>query len=507
MSAPAPAPAPGALEWKLSQVLGEPLPGEKLEDGDTISAMEFDCRGNYLAVGDYGGRIILFERTDRDHLGSRNELESRDYPATARPIYTYKTEFQSHELEFDYLNSLEIGEKINKLRWCAQPNSSLFILSTNDRTIKLWKASENKLKKVKEAKPSLCIPSENALLAEKSFLVGEAERVTRNGYYLEWRNKKPRNTSPTSEEGPEKVVDIGDTTTAKCRRIYSHAHDYNINSISNNSDGETFISADDLRINLWNLEISNQCFNIIDMKPFDMEDLVEVITSAEFHPSYCNLLAYSSSRGFIRLVDLRQSAVCDQNVRKLRDRENQKSRTFFSEIISSISDIKFPKDGRYILSRDYMNLKMWDLHMESSPIATFNVHEYLRSKLSELYSADSVFDKFGCCISKDGRRFASGSYSNNFRVFSRDGGPDDGITLQASRNPNRTPHINSLPKAAGLLTSFARGLNRRGHEIPSPDNNEEIPCDLKSKLTHLAWHPTTNLIVCAAKSSLYMYYA
>lgn len=40
------------------------------------------------------------------------------------------------------------------------------------------------------------------------------------------------------------------------------------------SDGETFISADDLRINLWNLEVSDQCFNIIDMKPPTMEDLI-----------------------------------------------------------------------------------------------------------------------------------------------------------------------------------------------------------------------------------------
>lgn len=39
------------------------------------------------------------------------------------------------------------------------------------------------------------------------------------------------------------------------------------------SDGETYISADDLRINLWNLEISDQCFNILDMKPPNMEDL------------------------------------------------------------------------------------------------------------------------------------------------------------------------------------------------------------------------------------------
>lgn len=39
----------------------------------------------------------------------------------------------------------------------------------------------------------------------------------------------------------------------------------------------------------------------------------EVITSAEFHPVHCNTLAYSSSRGSIRLIDLRQSALCDNH--------------------------------------------------------------------------------------------------------------------------------------------------------------------------------------------------
>jgi hypothetical protein len=39
----------------------------------------------------------------------------------------------------------------------------------------------------------------------------------------------------------------------------------------------------------------------------------EVITSAEFHPTHCNILAYSSSRGSIRLVDMRQSALCDSH--------------------------------------------------------------------------------------------------------------------------------------------------------------------------------------------------
>lgn len=43
------------------------------------------------------------------------------------------------------------------------------------------------------------------------------------------------------------------------------------------SDGETFISADDLRVNLWNLEISNQSFNIVDVKPTNMEDLTGML--------------------------------------------------------------------------------------------------------------------------------------------------------------------------------------------------------------------------------------
>ena len=49
------------------------------------------------------------------------------------------TEFQSHEPEFDYLKSLEIEEKINKVRWCRSSSNTRMLLSTNDKTVKLWK--------------------------------------------------------------------------------------------------------------------------------------------------------------------------------------------------------------------------------------------------------------------------------------------------------------------------------------------------------------------------------
>lgn len=63
---------------------------------------------------------------------------------------------------------------------------------------------------------------------------------------------------------------------ASPRRIFANAHTYHINSISVNSDQETYLSADDLRINLWHLEITDQSFNIVDIKPANMEELTEV---------------------------------------------------------------------------------------------------------------------------------------------------------------------------------------------------------------------------------------
>ena len=108
---------------------------------------------------------------------------------------------------------------------------------------------------------------------------------------------------------------------------------------------------------------------------------MQVITSAEFHPHHCNVFAYSSSKGCIRLADMRSSALCDRHSKAFEEQESQANKSFFSEIIASISDISFSRDGRYILSRDYMTLKLWDLNKENAPVATYNVHEHLRARV------------------------------------------------------------------------------------------------------------------------------
>ncbi|KAK8536995.1 hypothetical protein V6N13_041946 [Hibiscus sabdariffa] len=494
-------------QWNFSQVFGERNTDDEIQDADIISAVEFDKSGNYVAVGDRGGRIVIFETKDGKHRAeqrySRNQLEQLDYVSLNHPEYRYKTEFQSHEPEFDYLKSLEIEENINKLKWCTSLNGSLFILSTNDKTIKLWKVKDRKVKKAREMDfPHQFLSSENALLAEKSFLNVQDIPSVSNGNNLEWEQNVANHTFPSQELHSVEIADYEDTAYARCRRVYAHAHDFNINSISNNSDGETFISADDLRINLWNLEVTDQSFNIVDMKPSNMEDLTEVITSAEFHPTRCNLLAYSSSRGFIRLVDMRQSALCDYNAMMFQDEEYHVSRSFLTEIVASISDIKFSVDGRHILSRDYMNLKLWDVRMDSSPVATFKIHEHLRPKLCELYNNDSIFNKFECCVSGDGLHFATGSYSNLLRIFSHGVGSEEGTTIEASKNPNRKP----LRRARrSSLSNLTRGFHRQGHENTNIGN--ETPWNTSSKLQHLAWHPGSYLIACASGNTLFFYHA
>lgn len=37
--------------------------------------------------------------------------------------------------------------------------------------------------------------------------------------------------------------------------------------------------------------------------------------------------------------------------------EDPAGKSYFSEIIASVSDLEFTRDGRYIVSRDYLSIK------------------------------------------------------------------------------------------------------------------------------------------------------
>ncbi|RXN07042.1 serine threonine- phosphatase 2A 55 kDa regulatory subunit B delta isoform [Labeo rohita] len=367
------------FQWCFSQVKG--AIDEDVAEADIISTVEFNYSGELLATGDKGGRVVIFQR----------EQESKNRPSSRGEYNVYST-FQSHEPEFDYLKSLEIEEKINKIRWLPQQNAAHFLLSANDKTIKLWKISERDKR---------------------------AE-----GYNLKDEDGRLRDPFRITTLRVPVLMPMDLMVEASPRRIFANAHTYHINSISVNSDYETYLSADDLRINLWHLEITD--------------------------------------RSFI-----------------FEEPEDPSSRSFFSEIISSISDVKFSHSGRYMMTRDYLSVKVWDLNMENRPVETYQVHEYLRSKLCSLYENDCIFDKFECCWNGSDSAIMTGSYNNFFRMFDRNTRRD--ITLEASRE-------NSKPRAMLKPRKVCTGGKRKKDEI-SVDS-----LDFNKKILHTAWHPKENVI-------------
>ncbi|XP_022097672.1 serine/threonine-protein phosphatase 2A 55 kDa regulatory subunit B delta isoform-like [Acanthaster planci] len=435
----------GEVQWCFSQVKG--TVEEDVTDADIISTVEFNHDGELLATGDKGGRVVIFQR----------EEQSKNCTPPRGEYNVYST-FQSHEPEFDYLKSLEIEEKINKIKWLNRQNYAHFLLSTNDKTIKLWKVSERDKKWV------------GSNLMEEDGTVRDPCQIT--------------SVRLPSVQPIELMVE------ASPRRVFSNAHTYHINSISINSDGETYISADDLRINLWHLGITDQSFNIVDIKPANMEELTEVITAAEFHPRECNVFVYSSSKGSIRLCDMRQAALCDQSAKMFEEPEDPSNRSFFSEIISSISDVRFSHSGRYMISRDYLSVKVWDVLMDTKPVETFPVHEYLRSKLCSLYENDCIFDKFECVWNGNDTAIMTGSYNNFFRIFDRNTKRDS--TLEASRDSIKPLQV-LKPRRVNT------GGKRKKDEI-SVDS-----LDFTRKILHTAWHPKENIIAVAATNNLYLF--
>lgn len=175
-----------------------------------------------------------------------------------------------------------------------------------------------------------------------------------------------------------------------------------------------------------------------------MEELTEVITAAQFHPIHCNELVYSSSKGTIKLADMRDSALCDKHAKLFEEEEDQANRSFFSEIISSISDVRFSHDGRYILSRDYLTLKVWDVKMESRPVATIPIHDYLRPKLCDLYENDCIFDKFEGNWGPNSTNVLTGSYSNYFHIV--DWERDSDVVLQADKSAFKSKKLAAMHK-------------------------------------------------------------
>ena len=213
----------------LSQSFGDAV---VTNEADIINTIEFHSSGNHFATGDRGGRIVIFRTAGEKAASTKINNNNSNTQIKQVKAWSPFFQFQSHEPEFDYLKSTEIEEKINCIRFGPDICNNLSMLSTNDKTIKLWKISQM-----------------------YEYETTKNTSLFRNNYAISASNIISKFKLPV------KSKDIPSTTYAASRKSYTDGHSYNINSIAINSNKEQFYSCDDLRINEWKFERSDVCFS------------------------------------------------------------------------------------------------------------------------------------------------------------------------------------------------------------------------------------------------------
>eukprot|EP01132_Coremiostelium_polycephalum_P005238 gene5238-6519_t len=376
----------------------------------SISALEFNSTGNYLAIGYTNGTIAIIKLLKHSSSSSSNnnnngsiinnnhqvnnngsyidigeerqgvkihnsvvvdndedeeddddeqfkmdldEEEEDDNIFMKRKNNSNSNNFVNNHNSNNHSSNNSHDTQVISIRWCKGNSPTLLFLSTNVSCTKLWRIQ---------------LLSSNPILLSSTM---------------------PTQTSSTI---PTQVPRI----KFNLKRTFEHEEIFNINSISVNSDGKTFLSSDELRVYLWDLNINQECFNIIDLKPSNIQLLNEIIRVTEFHPTQCNYLVFGTSRGSLKLCDMRTSA-----------------------LISNYSkDLKFSNDGRYIVSRNLEYLSVWDINMETQPLATYSLYnkDYLMAKLYDMHESSSFVDKFQCSFINQSQ-VITGSYDNKCLIW------------------------------------------------------------------------------------------
>ncbi len=462
------------IEWNFRQVFGDTCSIEAIQDADMISALKFNQDGSYIAAGDRGGRVIIFERADSTNK-DKTMVE-----------YGFYAEFQSHEADFDSLRSMQISERIVQVQWLPPANGALFLLTTNERTVKIWRVAN---------RCSVQIAHTNLSRTANGKLQGELH-------------------IPKVIKSEEKMV------SSIAKKVFSNVTTFHVNSIAPSCAGDQFLVADDLRINIWSVDSNMEAFSMVDLKPASLEDVQEVVTFADYHPTNSSVFVYGTSHGTIKLCDTRKRALCDTYAKQYANPFLNTSDCPYgafatysgqSDIAAGISGLHVTKDGNTIVARDFLSLKFWDIRSEGRPLITIPIHPFVKDYAQRLLESDSLFDRNDVAISPDCRSFVTGSFSDKFHIYgtrSRDIASSSGIAILATRQIRKRSkqvlqHLNNrtIPSSGiGALPILESGK-------VLAENLLLDQVDIRKKIQYLDWHPTENILAISTVSNLYVYAA
>lgn len=82
-------------------------------------------------------------------------------------------------------------------------------------------------------------------------------------------------------------------------------------------------------------------YNMVSISPPKIEEIMEVITHAEFHPTDSSKFIFSSSKGYFSIGDLRINTSSNDFLTKYSTIDEESSKNEYSEIITSCSWASF----------------------------------------------------------------------------------------------------------------------------------------------------------------------
>ena len=317
-------------------------------------------------------------------------------------------------------------------------------MTTNDNTIKLWKVNKSYRD---EFRPS--------------------NKTCKNEKDLQIPKKKRADTQ---------------TFAHQLKGVYPQLHQHPISFLSVCSNGENFLSGDALKVNLWTLENKSSAFTVAHLKFDESDESPEVISSVKCHPKQDSLFIYSSTKGITRQCDMRMASTCDDSAIHFEYMIPKEKVNLFSEVLKSVSESSYSPDGNYILARDFLTVKVWDVRAPNAPVKTCNIFDPLKYKLSDLYMNEQILEKFGVVSSHDGSSFATGTFNGCFHIY--DYKSDFNVQME----------VNYSRKTVGRVIPA---------NYMEKINDDEF--NFERMILRSAWSPTSNTVAAICDSSIFIY--
>ena len=211
-------------------------------------------------------------------------------------------------------------------------------------------------------------------------------------------------------------------TKFETKHKFVGGHRFYIHSIALSNTYQHILSADDLNINIWDINRPEKAFPIIDTTPTDLSTLKSTFTRMKIRNTQENIVYTSSSDGILSTFDTRIKSSVDTPVKIMYsskmvsyDSVDHISDGIFTknnsrEHLKYISDFDISPQSDYIVARSPLFINIWDLRNTLNPCHSFPVHKKHYSIIKS--NQDIAFEPFEVKYSNDNKYIYSGSFNN-----------------------------------------------------------------------------------------------